>query len=210
MRSIAIVVCMMAASGAALAQQWEVGGLAGGGFVPGVTLTAGAGKATTGFQSGGAFGAFVGQNLYPRIAGEIHYAYMQSNLKLESGSTKVTFSGHAHVIHYDLIFHTSRKGRAQFFAAAGGGLKVFRGTGREAAYQPLSQFAYLTRTQQLKPMVSVGGGVKMQIAPRMFLRTEVRDYITPFPKDVITPAPGTKVARMLHDLVPMAGISFEY
>jgi hypothetical protein len=210
MRSIAIGVCMIAAAGAAIAQQWEVGGMAGGGFVPSVTVTSAAGSATAGFQTGAAFGGFVGQNLYPHIAGEIHYGFMQSNLKLENGSTKVTFSGQAHVVHYDVIFHTSRKGRAQYFAAAGGGLKVFRGTGREAAYQPLSQYAYLTKTQQLKPMVSVGGGVKVRIGARLFFRTEIRDYITPFPKDVITPVSGGKVGSILHDFVPMAGVSFEY
>jgi hypothetical protein len=50
--------------------------------------------------------------------------------------------------HYDLIFKTTRtKGKVQLFAAVGGGMKVFRATGREAAYQPLSQFGYFTRTQ---------------------------------------------------------------
>ncbi len=212
MKRIAILtLALTAAASGVLAQQWEVGGLAGGGFVPGVNVTSALGSATTGFQTGAAFGAFVGQNLYPHLSGEIHYGFMQSNLKLESGGTKVTFSGHSHVLHYDVIFHTNGKGsRAQYFAAAGGGLRVFQGTGREAAYQPLSQYAYLTHTQTTKPLVSVGGGVKVALGPRVFLRTEVRDYITPFPKDLIYPAPGAKAGRLLHDLVPMAGISYEY
>jgi hypothetical protein len=202
---------MLAAGAAAQAQQWEVGGTAGGGFLPGVKVTSSLGSATAGFQPGVAFGGFIGQNLYPHIGGEIRYGFMQSNLKLQSGATKVTFSGQAHVVHYDLIFHTGRKeSGAQFFAAAGGGLKIFRGTGREAAYQPLSQYAYLTRTQALKPLIGVGGGVRVAIGQRLFLRTEVRDYITTFPKDVITPAPGAKIGRLLHDFVPMVGISYEY
>jgi hypothetical protein len=34
--------------------------------------------------------------------------------------------------------------------------------------------------------------------------------VTPFPKEVITPAPGMKAGRLLHDIVPMVGISYEY
>jgi hypothetical protein len=45
----------------------------------------------------------------------------------------------------------------QFFAAAGGGMRIFQGTGTEAAYQPLSQFGYFTKTRVVKPMASVGG-----------------------------------------------------
>ena len=37
-------------------------------------------------------------------------------------------------------------------------MKLFRGTGAEEAYQPLSQFGYFTKTQAIKPMISVGGG----------------------------------------------------
>jgi hypothetical protein len=43
-----------------------------------------------------------------------------------------------------------------------------------------------------------------------FLRTEFRDYVTPFPKKVITPATGAKVSGWLHDIVPMVGIGFSF
>jgi hypothetical protein len=211
MRHIAYLTVILAAASVAGAQQWEVGGMAGGGFVPGVKVTNALGSATAGFQTGAAFGAFVGQNMYPHLSGEIRYGFMQSNMKLESGGNKVNFSGRSHVVHYDVVFHTNSKGtRAQLFAAVGGGLKIFQGTGRETAYQPLSQYAYLTRTQSVKPMISAGGGIKVSIGQRVFLRTEVRDYITMFPKELIYPSPGSKVGRLLHDFVPMAGISFEY
>ncbi len=211
MRTFAIAALMFTAAAGIRAQQWEVGALAGGGFVPGVSVTSGLGSATTGFQSGAAFGVFVGQNLYSHLSGEIHYGFMQSNLKLESGSTKVTFAGRSHVVHYDIVYHTNRKGaKAQAFVAVGGGMKIYQGTGKQAAYQPLNQYAYLTHTRQTKAMLSVGAGVKVALAPHMYLRTEVRDYVTMFPKDVIFPAPGAKVGRLLHDLVPMAGISFDY
>ena len=57
-------------------------------------------------------------------------------------------------------------------------------------------------------MLSVGGGVRMSLSPHMNLRLEVRDFVTPFPEAVITPAPGAKIGAMLHDIVPMVGISY--
>ena len=35
--------------------------------------------------------------------------------------------------------------------------------------------------------MSAGGGVKVQLAPHLQLRVELHDYLTPFPKQVITP-----------------------
>jgi hypothetical protein len=111
-------------------------------------------------------------------------------------------------VHYDVTYHTTRNSKVQLFAAVGGGLKVFRGTGTEASYQPLSQFGYFTKTQALKPMGTVSIGAKIALSRKIFLRTEVRDYITAFPKEIITPAPGTKYGMLLHDFVPMVGLSF--
>jgi len=210
MKTIQLSVWMLAAGASCFAQQWEFGGLGGGSFVPGAAVSSPLGSATAGFQTGASAGAFVGQNLYPHISGELRYEFLQSNLRLSSGGTEATFSGVAHMIHYDVLFHTNKKGsRTQYFAAVGGGLKVFNGTGAEAAYQPLSQYAYFTKTQVLKPMASVGAGIKYALTPRIVLRTEVRDFITMFPKDLIAPAPGAKFGGLLHDFVPMVGISYE-
>jgi hypothetical protein len=196
---------------AAQAQQWEFGGSGGAGFLKGLPVTGVAGSATAGFKSGAAFGGFFGQNLYKHLSGELRYSYLQSDLRLTSGSAEATFKGVSHLVHYDLLFHTNkRNARAQLFVAAGGGMRLFRGTGKEAAYQPLQQYAIFTRTQVVKPMASVGGGVKFQIARNVYLRTEFRDYITIFPKDVITPAPGAKISGLLHDFVPLIGLSFTF
>jgi hypothetical protein len=194
------------------AQQWELGGVGGGGFLNSVPVTGpAAGSATAGFQTGAAFGGFLGYNSYRHVGGELRYGYLQSNLRLQSGGTKATFAGVSHVVHYDLILHTSRHNSpVQFFAAVGGGMKIFRGTGKEAAYQPLSQYGYFTKTQVLKPMASVGAGLKYSITRKVFLRTEFRDYITAFPEEIIAPAPGAKFGRILHDLVPMVGLSVEF
>jgi hypothetical protein len=212
MRTLAVSILLLAATSACcFGQQWEFGGLGGAGFLSNVNVSGLSGSATTGFQTGLAAGAFVGQNLYPHISGELHYAYLQNDLHIKSGGQEATFAGNAHVFHYDIILHTNKKGsRTQFFVAMGAGLKIFRGTGTEAAYQPLSQFGYLTKTQQLKPMASVGAGVRFTLANRFYLRTEFRDFITSFPTQVIAPAPGAKFGSILHDFVPMVAFSYEF
>ena len=98
----------------------------------------GAARRRRAFQTGAAFGGYVGFNQYKHIGGEIRYSYLQSNLSLKSGGSEATFSGMSHIVGYDVIFKTTRNnGKVQLFAAVGGGMKVFRGTGKEAAYQPL-------------------------------------------------------------------------
>jgi len=167
-------------------------------------------SATTGFSPGTAFGAVVGHNASNWLSGEFRYTYRDSELKLSSGGTDANFSGVAHIAHYDLAMHPRPKhgSKALPFFAVGGGLKLYRGTGHEVAYQPLDHIALLTKTQQAKPMISVGGGVKMVLGPRLVLHAEVHDYITTFRKDVIAPLPGTKISGWLNDIVPMFGISY--
>ncbi len=211
MKAFRLTMCVLAAVVSCVAQQWEVGGGAGVSFLPGVSVTGSPGSATAGFQTGVAFGAFLGQSISHHLGGEIHYGFMQSNLRLQSGSTTATFSGQSHVISYDLLVKTNRgDSRTQVFAAVGGGMKIVRGTGKEAAYQPLSEFGYFTKTQTLKPMADFGAGVRYSLSRRLSLRAEFRDYLILFPEEIITPAPGAKFGRLLHDFVPMVSISYQY
>jgi hypothetical protein len=48
------------------------------------------------------------------------------------------------------------------------------------------------------------------LSPRVYLRVEVRDFITTFPEEIIAPAPGAKFGSVLHQIVPMVGISYQY
>ncbi len=185
--------------------------MAGGGFTSGLTVVNATGIGSTGFDNGLAFGAVLGQNLYSRVSGELHYTYNMSDLRVAAAGESATFKGLTHSMHYDILFHGGRaRSRVRPFAAAGGGLRVFRGAGTEAAYQPLSGFALLTKTTQWVPMATFGGGIKYAIRPRVLLRVEVRDYFCRFPTHVIAPAPGSHLAGWLHDLVPMVGISFVF
>lgn len=131
---------------AAWAQQWEVGAVGGAGFLNTVSVSSPGASATAGFAVGATGGAYFGQNLYPHLSGEVRYDFFQSNLKLSSGGTSATFTGVAHSIHYDLIWHTRRKDSpTQYYLAVGGGMKLFYGLGSPEAYQPLYQFGYLDR-----------------------------------------------------------------
>jgi len=211
MRRIAITTLSLAAlTATCFGQQWEFGGTGGAGFLSNVNVSGPAGAATAGFQTGGAFGGFVGQNLYPHWSGELRYMYLQNDLHISSGGTNATFGGNAHVLHYDILYHTNRKGsKMQAYVAVGGGLKIFRGTGKEEAYQQNYQFGYMTKTQQLKPMADAGVGLRFELRPHVYLRTEIRDYVTGFPTDIITPAPGAKFGKILNDVVPSVSVSYE-
>jgi|SRR5579863_8853492 len=196
---------------ACFAQKWEVGGVTGGGFSSSLPVFNTIGAASAGFSNGFAFGAIVAQNLYPLISGEMRYTYDFSDLRVSRGGDSATFQGLTHSFHYDILVHRRHaRSRVQPFAASGGGFRVFRGVGTESEYQPLSSFALLTKTQQWSPMITFGGGIKYAIAPRVLLRFEVRDYFSRFPTQVIAAAPGAHLSGWLHDIVPMAGITFVF
>jgi hypothetical protein len=196
---------------AGLAQGWEFGGSGGFGFLSNVSARNSIGTATTGFQPGAAFGAVLTQNMYDRLSGEVRYTYRMSDLRITGGGQEAKFKGLAHVVHYDVVYHTAKRSAAvRPFVAVGGGMKMFRGTGKEAPYQPLSEFAILTRTQQVQPVLSFGAGTRIQLSPRVVLRIEFRDYFTRFPDRVIEPVPGTTLKGWLHDITPLIGISYTF
>lgn len=209
MKSLVLSIFVMSAATAAFAQQWEFGASGGVSLPINVSANGAAGNATAGFAPGPTFGVFFGQNLYHSFSGEIHYEIMQSDLHLSGNGQSASFDGVAHAIHYDLVFHTNRKeSRTQYFGAVGGGVKLYRGTGAEQAFQPLSQFGYFTKTQSIKPLLTIGAGLNYRLTPKVFLRAEVRDFITPFPTQILTPAPGVKFGSVLNDIMPMVGISY--
>ena len=94
---------------AMMAQHWEVGGSAAYSFYRDVNVTAGSASGTTGFQSGYAFGALLGNDLYRFIGGEARYTYLRNDLSVSSGSTKVTAGADAQALHYDLLIHLASK-----------------------------------------------------------------------------------------------------
>jgi hypothetical protein len=190
-------------------ERWELGASAGYGFYRNLTATNSTGEASVGFKPGVAFSIFGSDQVNGWLAGEAHYTYRQNDAWVSARGSESRFDAESHIFHYDLIFHLARREAAvRPFLAAGGGVKVYRGTGREAAFQPLSNFAVLTRATQIVPVVSVGGGVKVELSRLITLRIEARDFASTFPSEVIAPVPRARVHGWLHDFVPMIGLSF--
>lgn len=193
----------------AAAQQWEVGAMGGGGFYLNNSVSGTAGKGNVGFSPGYSAGGWLGHSSNGRLGGEIRYLFQRNNLKANSPTESASFGGQSHQFHYDVVWHTNtREDRVRPFVAVGGGFKGYRGTGRERAFQAASNVAILSRTAEWKPMLTFGAGVKWQVGSRLMLRAEVRDFVTPFPKEVILPTPGNKVSGWVHDITPLIGLSY--
>lgn len=194
----------------AAAQEWEVGAVAGGSFYLDRTVRAASGASgQVGFQPGYVAGGFLAHNTAGRLSGEIRYLFENADMRLSSGGTKYTFGARAHLVHYDVVIHAnSGEDRLRPFAAVGGGMKGYFGAGTERAVQPLNNLAILSRTSQWHPMVSIGAGIKYRISSRLMVRVEVRDYVTRIPKDVLLPSPGASLGGWLHNIMPLATISY--
>lgn len=195
---------------AGFAQKWEFGGGVGGGFYTSQTVSGPAGSADAKFNMGVAGSAWLGNTTSRRLGGELRYDYQMGDMHLGANGQTADFGAQTHAVHYDLVIQPrSTEGKIRPFAAVGGGVKVYRGTGTEQLYQPLQDIALLTKVYQVEPLVSVGGGLKFRFTDRIAFRLEVHDYLTPFPKNVIAPARNAKVGGWLQDIVPMFGVSFQ-
>jgi hypothetical protein len=194
--------------GALWSQQWEFGGSAGYGMYRDVSLTNGTITGKTGFKSGVAFGAVFGNQTTRLIGGEARYTFRSNDLTVKSGGTEAKAGAQSHALHYDLLIHSkSSEARVRPFAAIGGGIKYYRGTGAEPVFQPLSNLVVLTHTNELQPLISAGGGLKFRLSPRTLMRIDARDYITPFPGDLLARRANTRASGWFHDFVVMFGFS---
>jgi hypothetical protein len=209
--SSTLVALTMILSSVCAAQQWEIGALGGFGFYQNTTLTNPAGSARAGFEPRLAIGAVFGQNMYRYISGEIRYMYLVGAPVIKSQGTEAITSGYTNLIHYDLIFHAApNESRLRPYFAAGGGIKVYSGTGRRSLAQPLSEFAVLTPVDQVKPMVSVGAGVKYLLSGDVQLRVDFRTYLTPAPNILFRPTPPSTMHGWIYNFIPMVGISYVF
>jgi hypothetical protein len=203
---------LLAVTPAVFAQNWEVGVAGGGNFYTSQTFTNPAGNAAAKLASGFIVSAWLGNNTSGQFGGELRYDYEHSDLKLTSNGTSVGFGGaQTNAIHYDAVLRfASHEARVSPFIAAGVGIKDYSGTGKEQVFQQFSNIALLTKTSQFKPLISVGGGIKFQLASNIQFRVEVHDFLTPFPDKVIAPALGSKVGGWLSDFAATAGLSFSF
>jgi hypothetical protein len=178
-----------------------------------MTATAGGTSANAGFQNGPGVGALVGDNFRKSkiFGGEVRYLLLFDSLKVSQGGTQATLSGRSHLFHYDVLLH-ARPPRSPVrpFLAVGGGARFVEGTGAQQAYQPLSQYALLTQTHEFVPLISAGGGVKFKLSPRINLRAEIRDYISPHLSNVITASPGANLHGWIHEIVSLAALTYTF
>jgi opacity protein-like surface antigen len=211
MKSIRVLaaVSALALAPAAMAQKWEFGGGVGGSIYPSNSVTNGSASADVKTQTNIAGGLWLANDINDHWGGEVRIDYTRGDLQLSSGGTQATFNSEAYALHYDFQYHfANREARLRPYVAAGGGIKYYRGIGSEVLFQPLSQFALLTKTTQLEPLISVGAGLKLKVTDHIGLRLEVHDYLTPFPKEIVTPNTGSKISGWMQDLVPMVGLSY--
>ena len=202
---------LLALAPGALAQKWEFGGGIGGSFYPSRDMGNGANKAKAGIRTSIASGIWLGQNASGKWGGEIRYDYQMGDLSLKQGSTSAALTAQSHALHYDVLWHaTGREARVRPFLGAGAGIKVYRATGHPGVVQPLSQYALLTQGDELKALLSLGAGVKWQVASSLQVRLEVHDYITPFPKELIAPNVGSTAPGILQNIVPMLAIAYTF
>ena len=209
MKTLRTLVVCAAIAIPATAQKWEFGGGVGGGFYTSQDVSLGSSSAAAKIASNIAGSAWLANNRGEKWGGELRVDYQMGDLQLSQGGTTANFAARSYAMHYDILYHLAPTGsRIRPFVALGAGIKVFQGTGTEGVYQPLSQFALLTKDQDLTPVISGGIGFKMQLSEHVQLRAEVHDFATPFPKKVITPNTGAKAGGWLQDFVPMVGISY--
>lgn len=212
MRPIPLFTCLLfAATVPAPAQEWEVGGGAGYGISRGVDISNASRTVRAGFRRGPTLGAYGAYNR-GMFSGELHYDYKFSDLRVEGQGQSATLSGEVHSIHYDLLFHSREPKKLQPFVGIGAGIRYYRGTGRQTDSQVLGTFAVLTHTGEVEPLLAPVAGVKMKVSDRIVVRLDLRDFITPFPDQVITPYPraGSQAHGWLHDFTPMVSIGVTF
>jgi Outer membrane protein beta-barrel domain len=211
--SVCGVPIALALASACMAQEreWEVGAAGGFGFMRNATVNNPTGSVSAGFDNRFAAGVVIGQDLYQHFGGEVRYTFRDNDLVLKGAGQKVNMDGNSHLVHYDLVVYAlGKSSRIRPFAAAGGGIRLFGGTGHEYTNQPFGDFALLTKTTQVKPLISVGGGVKVSVTTHTTVRVDFRDYISPFPENLFATAPGAKIRGWLNDFVPLVGVSYVF
>jgi hypothetical protein len=209
MRLLSSVFTLLAAlSCVGYAQSWELGGAGGYGLYRDANVTGAAISGKTGFEPGFAVGGVLGNDKFRHIGGDVRYTYLRNDLRVSSGGVKATAGAESHALHYDLLFHAApRESAVRPYLAVGAGVKVFRGTGAEPAYQPLSNLVALTHTNQAEPLISGGAGIKIALSKGVLLRLDFRDYATPLPDKLLAAPPQTHLGGWMHDFVLLVGFS---
>jgi opacity protein-like surface antigen len=191
-----------------MAGDTEIGAAGGFGSYQDVTITNASGSAQAGFGPRFVLSAVAGWNWSRFFAVEGRYTFQDGDAALRSQGQEANLDADAQSAMAELLFFGQPKtSRFRFFAAAGFGVKLYQATQLIAGPRPLTDFATLQKANQAEPLITYGAGIKYAFSEHWLIRVEFRDYATPFPAGVITPAPGARVSGWMHDIVPTLGIS---
>jgi hypothetical protein len=169
------------------AQEYEIGGFYGYGWYNSGTIFSSAGTARAGILNRFAAGAYLDDNRWSYVSGELRYVYQDGHPYLKYNGMRADIQGQSHTITYDLLFHgNNEERRFRPFAAIGAGAKGFLIAGPEPFPQPFPGVATLNGNNQWKFVTDVGGGVKYRLNKYFLLRGDFRDYITTFPSRELT------------------------
>jgi hypothetical protein len=188
--------------------QWEIGGFYGYGLYNTGTIFSSAGTARAGILNRFAAGAWLDDNRWDYVSGELRYVYQDGHPYLKYNGMRADIQGQSHAITYDLLFHGKNQERNfRPFAAVGAGAKGFLIAGPEPFPQPFPQVATLNGSDQWKFVTDVGGGVKYRLNKYFLLRGDFRDYITTFPSRELTPPPHGTARGVFNQFTIMIGVS---
>jgi opacity protein-like surface antigen len=210
-RSVFILALELAFTLSPCFAQYEIGGFFGYGWYNNGKIFSSSGTAQAGIRNRFAAGAYLADNKWDYVSGELRYVYQDGHPFLNYNGTRADIQGQSHAITYDLLFHLkSPDHRLRPFVAAGAGVKGFVIAGPEPFPQPFPSVATLNASNQWKFVTDVGGGVKYRIGKNCLVRAEVRDYITTFPSRELTPAPHGTARGVFNQFTPMFGISYVF
>jgi opacity protein-like surface antigen len=191
---------------------WELGAGGGYGFYHAASVIAPAGTVTAGIRNRFAITAWLTEHAFDYISGELRYTYQDGDPFLEAGRRQTNLQGQSHAIHYDVLVHTRPQDphRIRPYFAAGLGLKRYRVSGPPNPDQPFTSIAQLNATSENKFLLTLGGGVSATYGSHLRVRADFRDYITTFPKKIITPVPLATARGLFNQFTPMVGVAYVF
>src|SRR5690348_8493210 len=102
------VLCSAAATlPAAMAQKWDFGVGAGGGFYTSQDVSLGSSSASAKLKTSVAVSTWVGNNINEHWGGELRYSYQLGDLQLKNGSNEAVFGAETHTINYNFLLYTT-------------------------------------------------------------------------------------------------------
>lgn len=195
----------------ACAQRWELGGVAGYGFYRNGTVTSGPGSETAGIVDRFTAGGLLCEDLFQHFSGEVRYLYGDGHPFLSMPGYRADMNGRTHTLTYDALLQVfDRDHRLRPYAALGIGGKGYEATGPAPSLHSAPQIGTLVHTTQWTVVGDFGGGIKYRLHKNAVFRVEVRDYISPLPDRLIVALGNGKTAGLLHQITPLAGLSYSF